>query len=99
MLGVELQPLADKSPFFRATGRQGILSLLVASYLLHYHRIRLLAPLSTIFKGNPGKVRLSVLRIQPPAIVDTDDIARVVAASARSAGSSAPTTNTAWSPT
>ena len=80
MLGVELQPLADKSPFFRATGRQGILSLLVASYLLHYHGIRLLAPLSTIFKGNPGKVRLSVLRIQPPATIDTGDIARVVAA-------------------
>ena len=69
MLGLELQPLADKSPFFRATGRQGILSLLVASYLLHYHGIRLLAPLSTIFKGNPGKVRLSVLRIQPPATI------------------------------
>jgi acetylornithine/succinyldiaminopimelate/putrescine aminotransferase/predicted amino acid dehydrogenase len=80
MLGLELQPLADKSPFFRATGKQGILSLLVASYLLHYHGIRLLAPLSTILKGNPGKVRLSVLRIQPPASIGADDIARVVTA-------------------
>ena len=50
----------------------------MASYLLHYHGIRLLAPLSTIFKGNPGKVRLSVLRIQPPATIDTGDIASVV---------------------
>jgi acetylornithine/succinyldiaminopimelate/putrescine aminotransferase/predicted amino acid dehydrogenase len=80
MMGVELQPLSDKSPFFRATGKQGILSLLVASYLLHYHGIRLLAPLSTILKGNPGKERLSVLRIQPPATITTEDMDKVVQA-------------------
>lgn len=44
MLGLELTALSESSPFFRAAGRQGVLSLLIASYLLRYHRIRLIAP-------------------------------------------------------
>lgn len=55
MVGVELTELNGRSPFFRASGKQGVLSLLIASYLLKHHNIRLLAPITTILKGNPGK--------------------------------------------
>jgi len=78
MLGVELTPLLDRSPFFRASGKQGVLSLLVASYLLEYHNTRILAPLTTMLKGNPGKSRLSILRIQPPATISREEIDRFV---------------------
>lgn len=70
MIGVEFTPLEERSPFFRASGKQGVLSLLVASYLLHYYKIRVLAPISTMLKGNPGKKRLSTVRIQPAAIIE-----------------------------
>jgi len=79
MLGVEFTPLKERSPFFRASGRQGVLSLLIASYLLEYHNIRLLAPLSTMLKGNPGKTRQSILRVQPSAIVSTEEMDRFIA--------------------
>ncbi len=78
MLGVEFTPLKERSPFFRASGRQGVLSLLIASYLLEYHNIRLLAPLSTMLKGNPGKTRQSILRVQPSALVGTEEIDRFI---------------------
>ena len=80
MVGVELTTLHDRSPFFRATGKQGVLSLLVASYLLEHHGIRLLAPLTTILKGNPGKKRLSMLRIQPPATITREELGRLFTA-------------------
>lgn len=70
MLAIEFQELRDRSPFFRLSGKQGILSLLVASHLLHHHGIRVLAPLTTMLKGNPGKSRKSIIRIQPPAVID-----------------------------
>lgn len=73
MIGVEFTDLKERSPFFRASGKQGILSLLIASYLLEHHHLRVLAPLTTILKGNPGKKRQSILRIQPPATI-TDDL-------------------------
>jgi acetylornithine/succinyldiaminopimelate/putrescine aminotransferase/predicted amino acid dehydrogenase len=78
MLAVEFTDLANRSPFFRLSGKQGVLSLLVASYLLHHHGIRLLAPLTTMLKGNPGKKRSSVIRIQPPALITDADIDRLV---------------------
>jgi len=74
MLGVEFTDLQDRSPFFRASGKQGVLSLLISSYLLEHHQIRLLAPLTTMLKGNPGKKRQSILRIQPPVTVETKEI-------------------------
>ncbi len=77
MLGVELTPLEGRSPFFRASGKQGVLSLLIASYLLHYHDIRVFAPLTTMLKGNPGKQRLSIIRIQPPATISNEEIDRL----------------------
>ncbi len=80
MLGVEFTSLSDKSPFFRASGKQGVLSLLVASYLLEYHHIRVLAPLTTMLKGNPGKQRLSILRIQPPGTVSPAELDRLIVA-------------------
>lgn len=79
MLGLEFTALGERSPFFRASGKQGVLSLLVASYLLEYHHIRVLAPLTTMLKGNPGKNRLSVIRIQPPLTVTEWDLQRLVA--------------------
>lgn len=78
MLGVEFTDLKDRSPFFRASGKQGVLSLLIASYLLEHHDIRLLAPLTTMLKGNPGKKRQSILRIQPPVTVKTEEIDRLI---------------------
>jgi len=74
MIGIELTTLETRSPFFRATGKQGVLSMLVASYLLEYHNIRLLAPLTTMLKGNPGKERMSILRVQPPATITDEEI-------------------------
>jgi acetylornithine/succinyldiaminopimelate/putrescine aminotransferase/predicted amino acid dehydrogenase len=74
MLGVEFTDLAERSPFFRLSGKQGILSLLVASYLLEHHGVRLLAPLTTMLKGNPGKNRRSVLRIQPPVTISDQQV-------------------------
>ena len=80
MIGVELRQLQHLSPFFRYAGKQGFCSLLVTSYLLHHHRIRVLAPLTTLLKGNPGKRRQSVLRIQPTAHITREEMDRVVAA-------------------
>jgi acetylornithine/succinyldiaminopimelate/putrescine aminotransferase/predicted amino acid dehydrogenase len=80
MIGVEFTDLEDKGPLFRFGVRQGFLSLLVASYLLHHHRIRLLAPVTTLMKGNPGKKRLSVLRIQPAADIAREDMDHVLSA-------------------
>lgn len=80
MIGVEFGDLEDKSPLFRFGVRQGFLSLLVASYLLHHHRIRLLAPLTTLLKGNPGKKRLCILRIQPAADISRQNMDDVLAA-------------------
>ena len=74
MLGVEFTALEERSPFFRASGKQGVLSLLIASYLLYYHNIRVFAPLSTMLKGNPGKQRLSMIRIQPPVTITNKEI-------------------------
>lgn len=74
MLGVELTSLEEHSPFFRDTSKQGILSLLISSYLLHYHDIRVLIPLTTILKGNSGEQRLSIIRIQPPVIISEEEI-------------------------
>ena len=72
MLGMELEALCNHSPFFRTTGKQGVLSLLMASYLLYHHKIRVLVPLTTMLKGNPGKARLSIMRIQPPVTITNE---------------------------
>jgi acetylornithine/succinyldiaminopimelate/putrescine aminotransferase/predicted amino acid dehydrogenase len=80
MMGLEFTDLRDKSPLFRFGIRQGFLSLLVASYLLHHHRIRVLAPLTTLLKGNPGKKRQAILRIQPAADITFEEIDRTLAA-------------------
>ena len=78
MIGLEFTDLEDKCPLFRFGVRQGFLSLLIASYLLRYHRIRMLAPLTTLLKGNPGKKRISILRIQPAADISREDIHHVL---------------------
>ena len=78
MLGLEFTALQERSPFFRAAGKQGVLSLLVASYLMANFQIRVLAPLTSMLKGNPGKQRLSVIRIQPPVTVTEQEIKRLI---------------------
>lgn len=80
MIGLELTSLESSSPFFRAAGKQGVLSLLIASYLLEHHNVRVLAPLTTMLKGNPGKSRLSVLRIQPPLTIEPWEAHRLISA-------------------
>ncbi|KAG1682729.1 Putrescine aminotransferase [Nymphon striatum] len=80
MIGVEFTPLEERSPFFRAAGKQGVLSLLIASYLIHYYKIRVLAPISTMLKGNPGKKRLSTVRIQPAAIIEQHEMDLLISA-------------------
>ena len=78
MLGLEFQDLEDRGPLLRYAAKQGFLSLLVASYLLEYHRIRILAPLTTFLKGNPGKRRPAVLRVQPPATITDEESDRLI---------------------
>lgn len=80
MLALEFTDLSGQSPFFRAAGRQGFLSIFLASYLLRHHRIRVLGPLTNLLSGNPGRVRRAVLRIQPPVVVSESEMDRLVAA-------------------
>jgi len=81
MIGLEFEDLSNYGPILRYAGRQGFISLLVASWVLHHHNIRILAPLTTLFKGNPGKKRESVLRIQPSVFVthnEMDDLVKAL---------------------
>jgi len=80
MMGLEFQDLEDRGPLLRYAAKQGFLSLLVASYLLEYHQIRVLAPLTTILKGNPGKRRPAVLRVQPAVTITDEEADRFIAA-------------------
>ena len=79
-LAVEFTDLSSQSPFFRIAGRQGFLSILLASFLLCHHRIRVLGPLTNLLSGNPGRIRRAVLRLQPPVVVSEAEIDRLVAA-------------------
>jgi predicted amino acid dehydrogenase len=78
MIAIEFTNLAGHSSFFRYAGRQGFLSLLVSSYLLNRHGIRTFAPLSTMMKGNPGRVKASIIRIQPSAFIKNEEIDRTI---------------------
>jgi acetylornithine/succinyldiaminopimelate/putrescine aminotransferase/predicted amino acid dehydrogenase len=80
MMAVEFTDIRDGSPFFRYVGRLGFLSLLVSSWLLHRHRIRTTAPLSTVMKGNPGAAKPAVIRIQPSVSITEREMDAVVAA-------------------
>lgn len=80
MLAIEFTDFAGQSPFFRIAGRQGFLSILLASFLLRHHRVRVLGPLTNLVSGNPGRVRRAILRLQPPVVVSEAEIDRLVAA-------------------
>jgi acetylornithine/succinyldiaminopimelate/putrescine aminotransferase/predicted amino acid dehydrogenase len=80
MFGIEFSDLKSCSPFFRSTGKQGALSLLISSYLLTYHSIRVFSPLTTMLKGSPGKKRQSIIRIQPSAYIKEEEIDRLITA-------------------
>lgn len=77
MTGLEFTDLSEYGPLFRYAGRQGFISLLVSSYLLQHHQIRISAPLATLFKGNPGEKRESVLRIQPPVFITKEETSKL----------------------
>ena len=74
MIGIEFTELNNYGPFFRYAGSQGFIALLMASYILYYHNIRILSPLTTMFKGNPDKRRRPVIRIQPSMYVTEQEI-------------------------
>lgn len=78
MIGIEFTHLDEYGPLFRYAGRQGFISLLIASYVLNYHNLRILAPITTLFKGNPGKKRESILRIQPSAYITKREIDQLI---------------------
>jgi acetylornithine/succinyldiaminopimelate/putrescine aminotransferase len=78
MLAVEFTDLSGQSPFFRTAGRQGFLSILLASFLLRHHRVRVLGPLTNLLSGNPGRIRRAILRLQPPVVVSETEIDRLV---------------------
>jgi acetylornithine/succinyldiaminopimelate/putrescine aminotransferase len=78
MIGIELTSLGNYSPFFRYAGSQGFIALLISSYLLHYHHIRVSSPLTTLFKGNPGKKRPPVIRIQPSVFIREEEIDKLI---------------------
>ena len=59
---------------------KGSCSILLASFLLRHHRVRVLGPLTNVLNGNPGRIRRAVLRIQPPVVVSEAEIDRLVAA-------------------
>jgi acetylornithine/succinyldiaminopimelate/putrescine aminotransferase/predicted amino acid dehydrogenase len=80
MIAIEFTNVAGHSSFFRYAGRQGFLSLLVSSYLLNRHDIRTFAPLSTMMKGNPGRVKAAIIRIQPSAFIKREEIDRAISA-------------------
>ncbi len=78
MLGLELQAPPKSSPFLLAAAEQGLLSLLIASYLQEHHRIRLLAPLASIVKDSANRHRPSIIRIQPPVTLTKAEIDRLI---------------------
>ncbi|MCZ6705903.1 MAG: aminotransferase class III-fold pyridoxal phosphate-dependent enzyme, partial [Bacteroidetes bacterium] len=78
MLGLEFTDLNEFGNFFRYAGQKGFISLLLSSYLLHHHNVRVMAPLSTLYKGNPGKKRESIIRLQPAASITNEEIDRVI---------------------
>jgi len=80
MLGIEISDLQNYSPFFRYAGYQGFITLLISSYLLHYYNIRVLSPLSSMFKSSSRFRRKAVIRIQPPATVSYEEIDKLITA-------------------
>jgi len=80
MIALEFAPLDDFSPFFNYAARQGLLSLLVASYLLNRHRIRVFAPLSTMIRGDPADSRASIIRVEPSAFIAEKEVQKLVIA-------------------
>ena len=80
MLALEFAPLDDFSPFFRYASQHGLLSLLLASYLLNRHHVRVFAPLSTMIKGDHEKRRASIVRIEPSAFISEPDVEKLASA-------------------
>lgn len=80
MIGIEFSSLNQCSPFFRYAGGQGFIAMLISSYILHHHHIRIFSPLSTMFKGNPGKRRPAVIRIQPSVFITEQEVDLLISA-------------------
>lgn len=80
MLGMELRAPVGSGPRLQAAHRRGALALLIASYLMHHHAIRLIAPLHTMLGDRCDSVRPSVLRIQAAATLSGAEIEHFVSA-------------------
>ncbi len=80
MIGLEFTNLSTYSPFFHYAGTQGFIAMLISSYILEHYNIRVLSPLSTMFKGDISDKRKSVIRIQPTAYVNQSDIDTLIEA-------------------
>ena len=80
MLGVEFRPLRRCSRFLAEASRQGVLPLLIASYIHHYHRIRLMPPLGCALPGASTARQASILRLQPPVTVTRPEVDRIIVA-------------------
>jgi acetylornithine/succinyldiaminopimelate/putrescine aminotransferase/predicted amino acid dehydrogenase len=77
MIGLEFTNLESYNPFFKYAGTQGFISMLVSSYILEHYNIRLLSPLSTMFKHETGSKRKSVIRIQPSVFTQIQEFERL----------------------
>jgi acetylornithine/succinyldiaminopimelate/putrescine aminotransferase/predicted amino acid dehydrogenase len=80
MMGIEFGLNGNFSPFLSVSAQKSILPILIASYLLHYHKIRLMPPLGCVEVEAAQAPRSPVLRIQPPLTITREDIDRLVLA-------------------
>jgi acetylornithine/succinyldiaminopimelate/putrescine aminotransferase/predicted amino acid dehydrogenase len=80
MIGLEFTDLSKYSPFFKYAGTQGFIAMLVSSYIMEHHNIRLLSPLSTMFKNDASAKRSSVIRFQPSAYINKSEIDSLIEA-------------------
>jgi acetylornithine/succinyldiaminopimelate/putrescine aminotransferase/predicted amino acid dehydrogenase len=80
MLGLELKLPAGCSRFLAEAGRQGVLPFLIASYVHHHFRIRLMPPLGCALTSAQGAARPPTLRLQPPLTVTRDEVDRLIVA-------------------
>lgn len=80
MLGLQLKLPRDCSRLLAEAGRQGMLPFLVASYVHHHHRIRLMPPLGCALTATHGSARPPTLRLQPPLTVTRREVDRLIVA-------------------
>ncbi len=77
MIGLEFTTQNDnRSLTFSRLGAQGVLGSVLAGYMFHEHRIRTAPPLNSLVSKSPS----NIIRIEPSAFIEKEEIDRVVAA-------------------